>query len=348
MSDLKSIRVIEFSGRTTDWEGWSEKFLARAKRKGYKKLLIGKETVPKVSAYAEAEGKDDATSKKIVKLGESNEEAFEDVILSINHTTKQGKVAFSLVKNCKTSDYPEGNCKLAWDRLVAKYAPKTAPSLLKLKKQFANSKLGDAETHPDEWITELESLRNDMDKISLSAKMTDQDFMIHVLNNLPVEYDVVLDGMESRLMLPDGDANKLTIEDVRDKLNNRFERMDERESQTKEEVAFANFTKQFKGICRNCGKYGHKAFECPDKKPEGKGQGSNKKLICYHCGELGHTSYNCEVKKKAEAMRNKAESMRNKANQETAAWAVDLEEKQEDDLEDYLSDDQSYYYCDGF
>ena len=34
MSDLKSIRVIEFSGRTTDWEGWSEKFLARAKRKG--------------------------------------------------------------------------------------------------------------------------------------------------------------------------------------------------------------------------------------------------------------------------------------------------------------------------
>jgi len=348
MSDLKSIRVIEFSGRTTDWEGWSEKFLARAKRKGYKKLLIGKETVPKVSAYAEAEGKDDATSKKIVKLGDANEEAFEDVILSINHTTKQGKVAFSLVKNCKTSDYPEGNCKLAWDRLVAKYAPKTAPSLLKLKKQFANSKLGDAETHPDEWITELESLRNDMDKISLSAKMTDQDFMIHVLNNLPVEYDVVLDGMESRLMLPDGDANKLTIEDVRDKLNNRFERMDERESQTKEEVAFANFTKQFKGICRNCGKYGHKAFECPDKKPEGKGQDSNKKLICYHCGELGHISYVCEVTKKADAMRNKAKSMRNKANQETAAWAVDLEEKQEDDLEDYLSDDQSCYYGDGF
>ena len=45
-------------------------------------------------------------------------------------------------------------------------------------------------------------------------------------------------------------------------------------------------------------------------------------------------------------MRNKAESTRrNKANQETAAWAVDLEEKQEDDLEDYLSDDQSYYGC---
>lgn len=116
--------------------------------------------------------------------------------MSINHGTKQGKVAFSLVKNCKSSNYPEGNCKLAWDRLVAKYAPKTAPSLLKLKKQFANSTLGN-DVYPDEWITELESLRNDMDSISLSSKMTDQDFMIHILNNLPEEYDVILDGMES-------------------------------------------------------------------------------------------------------------------------------------------------------
>ena len=289
MSDLKSIRVIEFSGRTTDWEGWSEKFLARAKRKGYKKLLLGTLPVPKASEYAEADGKSDAASKKVVNLGDKNEEAFEDVILSVNHTTKEGKVAFSLVKNCKTSDFPEGNCKFAWDRLVAKYAPKTAPSLLKLKKQFANSKLGDADKHPDEWITELESLRNDMDKISLSARMTDQDFMIHVLNNLPVEYDVVLDGMESRLMLPDEDANKLTIEDIRAKLNNRFERMDERESQAKQEVALiANFQRQFKGICRNCGKRGHKAADCPNRKPEGRGR-DNKKLIYYHCGEVGHT-----------------------------------------------------------
>jgi hypothetical protein len=44
--------------------------------------------------------------------------------------------------------------------------------------------------------------------------------MIHVLSNLPEVYDVVLDGMEGRLMLKDGDSQNLTIEDVRDKLNN--------------------------------------------------------------------------------------------------------------------------------
>ena len=94
--------------------------------------------------------------------------------------------------------------------MIAKYAPKTAPSLLKLKKQFANSNLT-KEVHPDEWITELESLRNEMNGISLSSKMTDQDFMIHILNNLPEVYDVVLDGMESRLMLKDDGANKLMV-----------------------------------------------------------------------------------------------------------------------------------------
>ena len=72
---------------------------------------------------------------------------------------------FSLVKNCKTNEYPEENLKLTWDRLVTKQALKTAPSQLKWKKKFANSKLDSVEKHPDEQITEMESLRNDMDGI---------------------------------------------------------------------------------------------------------------------------------------------------------------------------------------
>lgn len=46
--------------------------------------------------------------------------------------------SFNLVKTCEPAKYPEGNCKLAWDSLVANYLPKTAPSLLELKKNVAN------------------------------------------------------------------------------------------------------------------------------------------------------------------------------------------------------------------
>ena len=87
------------------------------------------------------------------------------LILSINHMSRQRKVALNLVKNCVSDEYPEGKCKLAWDQLVAKYVPNTAPSLLKLKKKFHNSRFASEDKHPDEWITDLESLRNDMDTI---------------------------------------------------------------------------------------------------------------------------------------------------------------------------------------
>ena len=50
--------------------------------------------------------------------------------------------------------------------------------------------------------------------------MLDQDFMIHILTNLTEEDDVVLGGMESRLILDKWDPNKLTIEDIQENLNN--------------------------------------------------------------------------------------------------------------------------------
>ena len=50
-TELKSIRVLEFDGKESSWEGWSEKFKARAKRKGYKDMLLGK--VIKTIGYPE-------------------------------------------------------------------------------------------------------------------------------------------------------------------------------------------------------------------------------------------------------------------------------------------------------
>ena len=151
----KSIRIIEFSGKKTDWDSWSEKFLSRGKRKGYKKLLVstgttpGVDKIPTQEEYDEALEGDDDLDKKIVKLGELNELAYEDLILSINTNSSMGKVAFGLVKNAKSVDFPEGNCKVAWDRLVSKYAPHTASSLLKLKSKFHNSKLDSIDKNSD-------------------------------------------------------------------------------------------------------------------------------------------------------------------------------------------------------
>ena len=97
--------------------------------------------------------------KKIVKLDELNELAYEDLILSINASSSVGKVAFNLVKDVKSADFQEGNCKIVWDRLVSKYAEGSALSLPTWKSEFNNSKLESMKKDTDEWILHLEGLQ---------------------------------------------------------------------------------------------------------------------------------------------------------------------------------------------
>ena len=40
--------------------------------------------------------------------------------------------------------------------------------------------------HSDEWMTDLESLQNEIDEIGVSTKMSDKNFVVRALNNLTV------------------------------------------------------------------------------------------------------------------------------------------------------------------
>ena len=308
-AEERSIRVLPFSGKSSDWKIWSRKFLARSNRKGYKNLLLGKDIVPKESEYTLAIGEANAAEKKITKLWLLNEHAFEEILLSIEGQTSSGKVAFNLVDNCTTADQPDGNCKLAWDRLVNKYAPQTAPSYITLKKTFANSTLADATEDPDDWITELECMRTEMNKVTIGGKsdMTDVDVIIHVLSNLPEDYEVQVNELEEKLQ----DASvTVSIEDVRSKLNSRYARIQKNEESREEEKALAAFRKQFKGLCNKCGQYGHKSGDpkCPESDQNNQGGGTGQtnnsdqstriKGNCHYCGKYGHKKADCRKRKK--------------------------------------------------
>ena len=145
--------------------------------------------------------------KTIGTAGQINELAHDDAILSIDHTTKEGNVAFELVKNCKREhNFPGGNCCLAWERLVAKYEPHSASLYLNLK----NGALVSIDEDPDEWTTE--SLRAQIYDTEFSFPMTDKDFLVHVHSYLLEEYDTVLDGLQRRLLK--SGPEKLTNEDA--------------------------------------------------------------------------------------------------------------------------------------
>jgi gag-polypeptide of LTR copia-type len=191
-----SIKVVLFSGKSSDWITWEEKFLARAKRKGYKDLLLGKVEVPKESAT-----ESDSDKKKNKEIRDLNDIGYSDLILSMDTTTGSGKVAFSLVRASKSKDYPDGNITNAWSQLKGKYAPSTAPTLAKYHKQFYGAKLKHG-SDPDSFITYLEDIRLKMEE--MDSVITDTQFLLHRMNNLTNEYDVQVNKLESRI----GDKEK--------------------------------------------------------------------------------------------------------------------------------------------
>ena len=64
-------------------------------------------------------------------LGELNL-AYKDLILYINIDSLVRNLAFGLVRNAKKMEFPKESCKVAWNRLVNKYALITVTFLLKL------------------------------------------------------------------------------------------------------------------------------------------------------------------------------------------------------------------------
>ena len=142
-----------------------------------------------------------------------------------------------------------------------------------------------------------------MTKFGQKSNVSDEDFMIHVLNNFPKEYDMILNGLENCLMATG--ENALTIDSIREKLNHSYEKIkSKKEEKNKKEKALNAYNKQYKQRCRRCEKYGHKHDDwiCPENKNEKKE--NEKKVehkhrkfeqICYHCGQKGHMSKDCQA-----------------------------------------------------
>jgi hypothetical protein len=193
MTDLSTIRVIPFYGKSEEWLTWSEKLLAKSRRYSFKDVFLGKVEVPRTDEDYDMESEE---GKKLTIAADMNELTYTELILSIDDKTSIGKVAFNLVKGCKNKDYADGNASMAWERLKNKFEPLSAPSLVKLEKQFCQCSLKKGQD-PDIWITELEDYRMRLEE--LVSSISDNQFILHILNNMKDDYDLQLAMMEKEL-----------------------------------------------------------------------------------------------------------------------------------------------------
>jgi gag-polypeptide of LTR copia-type len=134
--------------------------------------------------------------KKMMKVIELNEIAYTELILSLDVKASNGKIAFNIVKRCKTKDYPDGNSASAWEKLKNKYEPFSVPSKVKLDKQSRELTLKNGQDL-EVWITDLEDIcvRHD----GMGSSIPENQFMIHVLKNLTADYDLQLALLQKRI-----------------------------------------------------------------------------------------------------------------------------------------------------
>ena len=61
-----------------------------------------------------------------------------------------------------------------------------------------------------------------MDATDTTGDMSDTNFIIHILGNLPEQYEVAIESLEERM---EDTTNPVTLEDARAKSNARYEQI---------------------------------------------------------------------------------------------------------------------------
>jgi len=183
MSELgeTTIKVVSFDGAKRNWSVWSEKFLARLNKKGIKYIL----TQEKLDIPKDGDVIDEKTEsgKTLQKIKNDNAKVFEDLILSVDCTKPEGRIAFSLVKRGKDKEnYKDGNAQIAWQKLKTKYEPHTVATVTRLLKEYHTVKMKSRED-PEQYMIKLQELKERLEDAG-GDKISDKAFLQKVLNTL--------------------------------------------------------------------------------------------------------------------------------------------------------------------
>ncbi len=263
MSNKDTIQIISFNGSASNWPNWELKFLARAQQKDFAGILKGTVQAPPAAKSLDVSKLDE---KILKKHRDVKNYAYKELLLLIMTTTDEGHVAFHIVTGSVTLDLPDGDVELLWKRLKDRYVPKLTLKKLELRRAFQVSRLKNSNQDPEVWITYLEGLR--MKLKDLSSTMTDEDVIVHILNNLTDDYEVQLSKTEEKL---GSTTNLLSIDNVGAELQLKFAQMrmkkniKNKEKETEKALAAAS---KYKGTCTFCRKIGHKAVDCYSRKKE--------------------------------------------------------------------------------
>ena len=314
--ELKAIKVLKFEGKESEWERWSEKFVALARARGFAGILLGTEQAPNADEDIDRKKTDgsyeltDAERKEKKRLRQANGNAYINLQLSCED------LPYDLVSLAKTEELPDGCARDAWERLTSEYDLTEGEDKITLLTMFQKNQLEDVRTNITVWLT---SLAMQVIKLKKLNHVLDEEYQItHILASLPKEYSSVVEQVKIDRRTS---STLITMDEIKKRLKERYLQLKKEHGWSEEEMALnvksgnnqnknvkkGNKGKFFKGRCNHCGKYGHKKADCWDlknkkEKPqenEKKVQKDKSKIRCYKCGQLGHYANECKNDKES-------------------------------------------------
>ena len=208
----KTIHIVQFSGKKSDWQMWSKQFLAMSAKKNYKNVLIGKTTILVASDVIDTSNN---AERAKLKAREDNDKSYHNLILS-----NTNKVAFNIINKAIRTDLPGVDASLAWKRLSAKYNKKSSAVVVGLSNKFNEEKLTSLSIDPEDWIVELEILQARIG--DMNYPITEKNLMVHIMYNLPEEYNSAIEADEKNI---NDVTNPLNIETLKDHLHTKWEKI---------------------------------------------------------------------------------------------------------------------------
>ena len=309
--ELKAIKVLKFTGKESEWDHWSERFVALARARGFAGILLGTEKPPRADKEIDkkkAGGSYDLTEaerKEKKRLRQANGNTY------INLQLSSEELPYDLVSLAKTEELPDGCARYAWERLTSEYDLTEGEDKITLLSMFQQNQLEDVRLNITVWLTSLVIQINKLKKLN---HVLDEEYQItHILASFPREYSSVVEQV--KITRRTGSTLK-TMDEINKRLKDCYLQLKREHGWSEDEMVLnmksssnqsknikkGNKGRFFKGRCNHCGKYGHKKADCWDlKNKQEKSQESERKVQkdkpnvrCVKCKKLGHYANECK------------------------------------------------------
>jgi hypothetical protein len=265
MSDLKTMKLVQFSGDASEWRDWRSVFESYLRKTSREEYNILKETTTA------------RNEEKELKFSKDDQTALVSLFDTLNITCRGA--ASATIRALSKNDTDKGS--KAWVALLEKYEVNTRTRFVSVHHSLLEAKLDIRD--PDKYFHEVDQLRKQLQDLSSEKRLIPDDEMISfALYALPKEIDYLRSILEA--------DKKLTYEALKIHVRSHTESKKMTTSKTGEEEAHAVMKKnKFKGSCHKCGVFGHRADQCMKKGKEKPGQ----RQVCGNCGMRNHATKDC-------------------------------------------------------